>query len=68
MRPLPRPVPTAPVVDRTTLLVRLGLIALALLGVVAVFGEPLLGISAPAAELGGNAIGGESGLPAPGPR
>jgi hypothetical protein len=68
MRPLPRPAPSAPATDRTTLLVRLGLIALALLGVVAVFGEPLLGISAPSAEIGSATIGGESALPAAGAR
>jgi hypothetical protein len=36
---------------RTTLVVRLGLIALALVGITSVFGEPLLGIGAASPDL-----------------
>jgi hypothetical protein len=36
---------------RTTLVVRLGLIALALVGIVSIFGEPLLGIGAASPDL-----------------
>jgi hypothetical protein len=36
---------------RTTLVVRLGLIALALVGIISIFGEPLLGIGAASPDL-----------------
>jgi hypothetical protein len=55
MRPLPTAAhPAAPSPaggdrsnTRTTIVVRLGLIVLALLGVISIFGEPLLGLGGP---------------------
>jgi hypothetical protein len=57
---------------RTTLVVRLGLIALALVGIISVFGEPLLGIGAASPDLAGSPgaadPSGGPGAPAPSAR
>ena len=53
---------------RTTLVVRLGLIVLALIGVISVFGEPLLGLGAANADLGAaSPSGDQAAAPAPAP-
>jgi hypothetical protein len=58
MRPTSLPLappPESPAINnaRTTLVVRLGLIVLAILGVISIFGEPLLGLGAAGGDLAG---------------